>query len=215
MAPNILGTPRIVWRFSDLVGRALAARDHAGGTAARGPGPKVASIGGANRASPREAHWAPTEIIAMETEQSRLLVKNAWATFASRDPDRIAALFADDAEWLAPHGNATAVALDGPNQMVGGHTIATFIATGMRRLFLDVAIEFRGVYADGPVVIVEERMSASLPNGGRYVNDYCFVFECRDGRIARVREYMDTLNGHRQLFANGHPLASREEAAVT
>jgi hypothetical protein len=144
----------------------------------------------------------------VQTEDSRALVKQAWAAFASRDPARIAAVFADDAEWLAPPGNATAVALDGTNHMVGSHVIAAFIAADMRRLFLDVKVEFRGFHADGPVVVVEERMSARLPDGGSYVNDYCFIFECRDGRIARVREYMDTLGGHRQLFANGHPLTS-------
>ena len=144
----------------------------------------------------------------MQTEESRALVKQAWAAFASRDPDRIAAVFAEDAEWLAPTGNGTAVALGCTSHMVGSGAIAAFIATDMRRLFLDVKVEFRGFHADGPVVVVEERMSAELPNGGAYVNDYCFVFECRAGRIVGVREYMDTLGGHRQLFEKGHPLTS-------
>lgn len=142
----------------------------------------------------------------MQSEDSKALVKAAWAAFASRDPDRIAAFFMDDAEWLAPAGNATAVALDVTHHMVGANVIAAFVATGMRRLFTDVSIAFRGFHADGPIVVVEERMSARLPNGIAYANDYCVVFECRDGRIARVREYMDTLGGHQQVFAAGHPL---------
>ncbi|HZB90120.1 MAG TPA: nuclear transport factor 2 family protein [Stellaceae bacterium] len=142
----------------------------------------------------------------METDASRAIVRAAWAAFASRDKDRIAAMFTPDAEWLAPKGNATAVALEGPDHMVGRDAIAAFIATGMRRLFLDIAVELRGFHADGPVVAVETHFSAKLPNGADYVNDYCFLFECRDGRIARVREYMDTLGGHRQIFAKGHPL---------
>jgi uncharacterized protein len=144
----------------------------------------------------------------MQSEDSRTLVKAAWAAFASRDRDRIAALFATDAQWLAPKDNATAAALEGPHHMIGPDTIAAFIATEMRRLFLDVAVDLRGFYADGPVVVVEAHLSAKLPNGGDYANDYCFIFECRDGRIARVREYMDTLGGQRQLFANGHPLGA-------
>jgi ketosteroid isomerase-like protein len=90
--------------------------------------------------------------------------------------------------------------------MIGPDVIANFIAREMQRLYLDVSVAFRGFHADGPIVIVEERMSAKLPNGGSYSNDYCFVFECRDGRIARVREYMDTLGGYQQLFERGHPL---------
>ena len=109
---------------------------------------------------------------------------------------------------MAPQANGTAAAFKSEAGFKGAETIAAFIAVEMRRLFLDVRIDFRGFYADGPIVVVEERMTASLPNGGRYENDYCSVFECRDGRIARVREYMDTLNGYRQLFKNGPPLQS-------
>ena len=142
----------------------------------------------------------------MQSDDSKALVKAAWAAFASRDPDRIAAFFMDDAEWLAPADNATAVALNVTHHMVGSDVIAAFIATGMRRLFQDVSIAFRGFHADGPIVVVEERMSARLPNGIACANDYCFIFECRDGCIARVREYMDTLGGHQQVFAAGNPL---------
>jgi len=44
-------------------------------------------------------------------------------------------------------------------------------------------------------VIVEHRLSATLPNGRPYVNDYCFVYEVRDGKAWRIREYMDTRGG--------------------
>ncbi|MEY9109666.1 ketosteroid isomerase-like protein [Bradyrhizobium yuanmingense] len=87
----------------------------------------------------------------------RDVVLNAWKTFSSRDPERIAALFTDDAEWIAPKANATAVALDHTDHMVGAHQIARFIAKEMHRLFSSIDITFRGVYVDGDVVIVEER----------------------------------------------------------
>jgi hypothetical protein len=45
-------------------------------------------------------------------------------------------------------------------------------------------------------------MSATLANGNHYTNDYCFVFELRDGLIHRVREYMDTAKGMRMVFAS-------------
>lgn len=144
----------------------------------------------------------------MQTEESRALVKQAWSAFATRDPLKIAEVFADDAEWIAPKANATAVALGVTDHMKGAQTIAAFIASGMRRLFGDVRIVFTGFHADGPVVVVEEEMSATLPNGLPYRLTYCFVFECSGGRIARVREYMDTMSGFRQIFADGHPLAA-------
>ena len=73
----------------------------------------------------------------------------------------------------------------------------------MHRLFSEVDIAFRGVHADGAVVIVEERMRATLPGGKHYENDYCFVFTVGGGRIREVREYMDTRKGWRMVFGEG------------
>jgi len=42
--------------------------------------------------------------------------------------------------------------------------------------------------------------SGTLAGGKPYDNDYCFVFELREGRIARMREYMDTRKGHAAIF---------------
>jgi hypothetical protein len=76
----------------------------------------------------------------MQTEASRSLVKQAWTAFASRDPQRFAALFTSDAEWLAPENNGTAVALNVTHHMIGADVIAGFIACEMRRLYCDVSI---------------------------------------------------------------------------
>ncbi|MBB4359114.1 hypothetical protein GGD65_000112 [Bradyrhizobium sp. CIR18] len=130
----------------------------------------------------------------------RDIVLNAWKIFSTRDAERIAALFTDDAEWIAPKGNATAVALDHTDHMVGPHQIARFIAQEMHGMFSNIDIAFRGVYADGDVVIVEERMRATLVGGRPYENDYCFVFTVAGDRIRQVREYMDTRKGWRMVF---------------
>jgi ketosteroid isomerase-like protein len=132
----------------------------------------------------------------MGTTSNKQLVMNAWEAFATRDPDRVRAVFAPDAEWLAPADNATALALDGAHHLVGRDRIVRFLTSEFGTVFVaDVSIEFRGVYADGDIVIVEERMGATLAHGGHYDNDYCFVFEMEEGLIKRVREYMDTQRG--------------------
>ena len=64
----------------------------------------------------------------------------------------------------------------------------------------DLSVEFRGIYCDGHTVILEERMQATLANGRRYDNNYCFFFELTDGRISKVREYMDTQKGRECIF---------------
>jgi uncharacterized protein len=135
------------------------------------------------------------------TRNNRDVVQQAWRAFAGHDADQIAAFFTEDAEWLAPAGNATAVALDVPSHMVGSKAIAHFIADDFPRLFAgDVTVTFHGLYAAGDRVIVEETMSATLASGVPYANDYCFVFELRDGLIHRVREYLDTARGHQAVF---------------
>src|SRR4051812_35240224 len=135
------------------------------------------------------------------SQDNAQIIRNAWKLFASRSGERIASVFAEDAEWLAPAGNATAIALGAPNHMVGRAAITRFLAEDFGRLFVrDVNVTFHGIYADGDRVIVEETMTATLAGGNQYTNDYCFVFELRDGLIHRVREYLDTARGHRMVF---------------
>jgi ketosteroid isomerase-like protein len=139
----------------------------------------------------------------MESPSAKEVVLNAWKTFSSRDAERIAALFTEDAEWIAPSGNATAVALEHTDHMIGAEQIARFISSEMHRLFSEIDISFRGVHADGNTVIVEERMRATLPGGKPYDNDYCFVFVVKGERIKEVTEYMDTRKGWRMIFGEG------------
>lgn len=85
--------------------------------------------------------------------------------------------------------------------MVGKKAIVRFLAEDFPRLFArDVTVTFHGFHADGDRVVVEETMTATLADGNHYANDYCFVFELRDGLIHRVREYTDTARGNRMIF---------------
>ncbi|MEV0391104.1 nuclear transport factor 2 family protein [Nonomuraea sp. NPDC050643] len=132
---------------------------------------------------------------------SHSIIQNAFQALAGNDPDRISAIFTEDAEWLSPPGNATAVALEAPSHMVGRKAIVRFFAEDFPRLFVrDVAVTFHGTHTDGERVTTEATMAATLADGGHYSNDYCFVFELRDELIHRVREYVDTARGHRMIF---------------
>jgi ketosteroid isomerase-like protein len=136
-------------------------------------------------------------------EDAKRVVQTAWAALASRESERIRDAFAEDAEWLAPVGNATAMALGGPDHLHGRDQIADIIGRDVWTLFArDVNVYIIGMYADANVVIVEQRLRATLSNGKAYDNDYCFVCEVENGRVRRVREYMDTAKGHRMIFGN-------------
>ena len=139
------------------------------------------------------------------------IVLDALEALAGNDPGRIHALFAPDAEWLSPPGNAVSVALDAPHHMVGAEAIARFFTVDMRRLFVrDLDVVFRGAHtgADGEHATAEVTVTATLPDGRTYANDYCFVFEVRDGLVRRVREYTDTALGHRMVFGGGEEVST-------
>jgi uncharacterized protein len=137
-------------------------------------------------------------------------VQALYAAYASGDPERIRAVLDPDVVWVAPAGNATQVALGlgdpddaGPPRGLNDldrEAIVAFMAHDYPRFFTDVAFESRSMISEGDLVLTEHRMTATLPNGRPYVNDYCFAYEVADGRIKSIREYMDTRGGWLQVF---------------
>jgi uncharacterized protein len=142
----------------------------------------------------------------MDEASSKQAALAVWRAFSTRDVEQIKAVLTEDAEWLAPAGNATAVALGGSSHMVGAAAIANFIARDFGRLFVrDVSIAVAGVFAEGNIVVFEQRLRATLVNGRDYDNLYCFVLEMAGGRARRIREYMDTARGFQMMFGEEAP----------
>ncbi len=138
-----------------------------------------------------------------------------YAAFGSGNAKRISDLLHESVVWVAPPGNATQVALglgvsedagapNGSNNLSKSQ-IVQFMAHNFSRFFKGTKIEFRSMVAEGPVVFAEHRISATLPNGRPYVNDYCFAYEVHDGTIQHIREYMDTRGGWAQVFGKDEP----------
>jgi ketosteroid isomerase-like protein len=135
-----------------------------------------------------------------------------YAAYAAGDPDRIAALLHPDVVWVAPAGNATQVALGlGSGDEAGAprglndldrDAIVAFMADDYPRFFANVTFELRSMVGEGELVLTEHRLSATLPNGRPYVNDYCFAYEVAEGRVTAIREYMDTRGGWFQVFGD-------------
>lgn len=49
-----------------------------------------------------------------------------------------------------------------------------------------------GMIAEGDKVAAEANMKATTASGAQYDNSYHFLFTIEDGKIARMKEYMDT-----------------------
>ena len=139
----------------------------------------------------------------MSIDENKQHVLDCWKAFATRDAALIRRYFREDAVWIAPHNNATALALNAPSGFTSAEQIAQFVADDFAKVFVsDVNVEFKGVHAAGNVVIVEQRIRATLFNGRHYDNDYCFIFELAGGLITVMREYMDTAKGFRMIFGD-------------
>ena len=149
----------------------------------------------------------------MDAKQAVMALYGAYAT---GDAEEISHWLHEEVVWTAPAGNATQVALGlgrsedaGPPRGANDldrDAIVAFMADNFSRFFGGVENSFRTVVADGDVVVVEHTLSATLPNGRSYVNDYCFVYEVRGGRVRRIREYMDTRGGWAQVYGEDEPV---------
>jgi ketosteroid isomerase-like protein len=107
-------------------------------------------------------------------------------------------LMSEDATWLAagkPERFPAAGSYDKPR---------------LRKLFermlarLDGGIQMRvlGTIAEGERVAVEAESSAELKNGRKYRQQYHFLVIVRAGKIAEVREYLDTQHAYDTWFAD-------------
>jgi uncharacterized protein len=115
------------------------------------------------------------------------LVTEFMRVFTEGGVDRILSFLTDDATWWVA---GTMPGISGTKtraefgEMLGG--IASATTTGAIRL---TPLAFT---AQGDRVAVETESYAELTNGRIYNNMYHFVFVLRDGKIAQVKEFLDT-----------------------
>ena len=134
-----------------------------------------------------------THTEAMDTEATRKLVEQFLDARSAADVGRIAAVLANDAVWRLPVS-----ATFGPFE--GRDAVATALSGGVTGSLFDTSTIRRDVHkviVDGDTAVVQQRQSATTLEGREYVNEYCWVYTCRDGKIARLEEYADTLHAAR------------------
>ena len=61
------------------------------------------------------------------------------------------------------------------------------------------ALDVRKMVVDGDTAVVQQRITATTKTGNAYDNQYCWVYTCRDGKIAQMEEYADTLVASRAM----------------
>jgi uncharacterized protein len=118
------------------------------------------------------------------------------------DLDAIRDSFAEDATWTIlgdlPIGS----------RWRGREAIVDEFLTGVAGSLYEagsVQFEFPTLIGEGDTVAVEWRVRARTAAGADYANSYCGLFVVSDGRIAEVREYLDTRYAARTLFGAAAP----------
>jgi len=122
----------------------------------------------------------------MSIETNKELVTNFWSAFAKGDIKTAFASLSDEVSWLIP-GNLPISGL-----RKGKPEILNFARHAAKMFPSGLKSELRRIYGDGDTVLIEMVNRGQLFNGRDYENDYCFVFEIENGKIRRVREYVDT-----------------------
>ncbi len=130
----------------------------------------------------------------MSAESNKELVRKTWTAFAKGDMKTAFAGMDDNVSWLVP-GNTPA---SGVHR--GKDAIMKFVS-GIGQVFPEgLQSEIKRAYADGDTVILELTNKGKVSNGKFYENEYCFVFELENGKIRRIREYVDTQKAKEILF---------------
>lgn len=132
----------------------------------------------------------------MDTERTRTLIERYYQTLPKGDADALAELLTEDCEFVPPATSET-------EPVRGRRAVAELFAGALVKQTFDLSqpfqLDVRRTVVDGPVAVVQQRLSATAKNGNRYENEYCWVYECEDDHIARMEEYADTLHAARVM----------------
>ena len=133
----------------------------------------------------------------MGPEQTRPTVTAYFVVLKSGKRDEIAALLTDDCVWMPP--------VSAPLPTIhGGAEVAAELGGRLVRNMFDLsqpfALEVRRILADGDFAVVQQRLTATAKaTGNAYDNQYCWIYTVRDGKIAVMEEYADTVVAARAM----------------
>jgi hypothetical protein len=140
-----------------------------------------------------------------QTIDNKTVMRRYVAALQEGDVATVRALFAEDASWTLHAGELPVSGTwRGRDEIMDG-----FFATAMANYEPgSVEIEVTATIAERDQVVLQWTSRARTRDGRPYENGCIGVFTVRDGRIAAVREYMDTLYVSDAFFgANSRPAA--------
>jgi len=126
---------------------------------------------------------------------NRAVVERYFQMMQQGDPG-IGSLLCEDICWVAPQTSPLG------RRHEGRAAVQELMGTGVALYDTSrpMQIDIEAMAAEGDRVFVEMSLRARTRAGDAYCNQYVFVFSMREGRIAEIHEYLDTLYTQRMLF---------------
>jgi uncharacterized protein len=132
---------------------------------------------------------------------TRAVLQRYLDALVAGDLPTITDSFAEDATWSL-HGD---LPMSGTKR--GRDEIIEFLlSAGVLYMAGTQSFEFGSITVEDERAVLEWTVrGTSAATGEQYDNAYCGVFVIRDGRIAAVREYLDSLHAATVLFGTSQP----------
>jgi ketosteroid isomerase-like protein len=123
----------------------------------------------------------------MGIAENKQVVLDFYEAGARGDMDRCFSLLADDIVWTNIGTTKFSGRFEGKQALT-----EQLLGPLFSQLKSGIASEIENLIAEGDIVIAQTAGTAETLDGTPYNNTYCQVMRIRDGRIAEVREYLDT-----------------------
>ena len=124
--------------------------------------------------------------------ENKQIVTELFARLSARDIDGALALVTDDVSWRVP-GKPELFPIAG---LYDKKRLRRLFDHMMSRLQHGLAMSVVRAIAEGDAVAAEVESAGDLENGRAYRQQYHFMIQLRDGKVATVHEYFDTLHAH-------------------
>jgi len=127
-------------------------------------------------------------MVTASTDSERIVL-DFFAALSTGDLERVRPLFHEDAIW-----QVQVQGIPGAGVHRGRKAIVDEFLAPVRGLFQpgEPKVEIDTMVSRGPLVALETRGIGRMRNGKEYRNLYSFWLEVKDGKIYRLREYMDS-----------------------
>lgn len=131
------------------------------------------------------------------TADNKAIVAEFFEIFSKGDVSGVIDRMHDDGSWWVS-GAIEGMSGTYPKATLGG------LLDGARALYREGALRITptSMTAEDDRVAVEATSFATMEDGRIYANSYHFLVTLRDGKVATVREYMDTIHARETFFGS-------------